>query len=317
MTNKDYYEILGIEPGAPPEEIKHAYRSLAKKWHPDVNPDNRKEAESKFKDIGEAYEVLGDEHKRHVYDSRNAGDPFGFDWVRAWSNTRRRSQDIFGRMEIDLQDVVSGISRKVSVERVDECDACGGTGAKDGAVKRCPHCGGVGAVVTSRTNGFLSFVQTTPCLHCGGAGSVFEASCPKCGGTKEERKTAEAEVAIPAGIRSGDLLRLAGLGHYDGSLIIQIVVKPHPIFSREENLLVREVTIPFDLALTGGKHKTEDILGKQVPFIVPKACRYGTVAKIAGLGIAGSDMNVIIRYDLPSLDAKTAEAILKVLHSTV
>lgn len=310
---KDYYEILGVEQGATQDEIKHAYRSLAKKWHPDVNPDNKKEAEARFKEIGEAYGVLGDEDKRRRYDSRNAGDPFGFDWVRAWSNSKRRSQDIAGRMEIGLEEAASGTSRKVSVERVAECEECDGTGAKDGKVKPCGQCGGSGAVVMGRMGGFLSFVQTVPCNMCGGRGSSFESPCRKCGGVGEQRKAVEAEVAIPAGIRSGGLLRLSGLGHYDGDLVILVVVRPHPVFSRDDDVLSREVAVPFETALLGGKWKTEDIFGKDAFFSVPRACRYGTVAKIPGRGINGAEMRVTIAYELPKIDEKSTEAVLKAL----
>lgn len=324
MEKKDFYETLGVKKDASQEQIRDAFRQLAKKWHPDVNPHNKKEAEEKFKEINEANSVLSDENKRRIYDSRGEmadgwGDfewpsPSGSPgWARRWSSNRHRSEDIGGQVGIDLVEVVTGTSRTIQVERLSECKSCKGTGAKEGKTKKCSTCHGHGIMASVSQRGNMYIEQHITCPDCSGTGKRADNPCSNCNGTGDEQKRITVDVKIPAGIMSGAYLRLAGLGHYDGSLVIRVVINPHPLFKRVGNVLVRETKVPFELALAGGTGKTEDVLGQPVEFNVPRGCKYGVIQTVAGKGILGDDMKVLVAFDLPILDDVTLEKIKKAI----
>ena len=321
--SKDYYDVLGVKRDASQDEIRSAYRTLAKKFHPDVNSGNKKEAEARFKDIGEAYGVLGDADKRRRYDAGGQGGfpgfPFDpFEWMGAQQAHRqeRNDRNIFGRIEISLEEAATGTSRTVSIDRIGHCDACGGSGSSTSRRKVCQACGGSGRVVFQTMSGFMAFRQVVACQGCEGKGSVPEASCPACGGAGSLRRSETVEVHVPVGASSKDVLRVEGMGHLDGDLLIYVSVKPHPVFEREGNDLKCRIEIPFATALGGGGVEIEGLLKEKISIEVPRACPHGREAAMRGRGIAGGDLRVTLEYSLPKLDDPALSVILGILKSS-
>ncbi len=248
---RDYYEVLGLSREASTDEIKKAYRRLAKKYHPDLNKDNPKEAEEKFKELSEAYEVLVDQDKRSKYDTYGfAGvqdnfSPGGFDWRdfthfgdlndifgggvfgdffgggslfdfffdRRGREGPSRGSDLRYDLEIDFQEAAFGSKKEIEVNREEKCPSCGGTGAEGStAMRTCTQCGGRGQVRDVQTRGFSQFVRIAPCPRCGGRGRIVEKQCRTCRGTGAVRRDRRISVNIPAGVDNGSRLRLSGEG---------------------------------------------------------------------------------------------------------
>src|SRR5437588_1838548 len=315
---RDYYEVLGVVREASTEEVKRSYRKLAVKFHPDKNPDDP-HAEEKFKELGEAYDVLIDPDKRAAYDrfghaaftQGGAGfgrgvfhDPFeifrevfgggGFGggifetfFGGARSEDRRRGSDLRYDMEIKLEEAAFGAEKQIEIEKLDACDKCGGTGAEPGSQKtRCPTCGGRGQVVSSR--GFFHISQTCP--RCHGAGEIIEKPCQKCRGEGRVEKLSRFNLKIPAGIREGTRLRSlangeAGVdGGSPGDLYVVIHIKEHKIFQREGDDLYCDVPIPFSVATLGGEIDVPTLEGK-AHLKVPAATQSGQMFKMRGKGI--------------------------------
>jgi molecular chaperone DnaJ len=317
---RDYYEVLGVGRNATGEEVKRAYRKLAVKFHPDKNPDDP-DAEEKFKELGEAYDVLMDPDKRAAYDrfghaafaSGGAGfgrggfhDPFEifrevfggggfgggifetfFGGGGAQSDDRRRGSDLRYDMEINLEEAAFGAEKQVEIEKLDACDKCGGSGAESGSHRtRCPTCAGRGQVVSSR--GFFHISQTCP--RCHGAGEIIEKPCQKCRGEGRVEKLSRVNLKIPAGIREGTRLRSlangeAGIdGGSPGDLYVVIHIKEHKIFQREGDDLYCEVPIPFSVAALGGEIDVPTLEGK-AHLKVPAGTQSGQMFKLRGKGI--------------------------------
>lgn len=275
---RDYYEILGVERSADEREIKKAYRLLARNLHPDVN-DHDPDSEEKFKEATEAYEVLTDPEKRKIYDAyghaglkggagAGAGGPFGgggftdFEDIfstffggdmfgggqRGRSAGPARGRDLGIEIELDLHEAAFGTKKDVEVERVESCDACAGTGSKDpSAVASCPECGGAGRVRSVRRTPFGQFMQTGPCVACGGTGQSITDPCEECSGTGRDRVTRTLTVDIPAGVASGQRIRLTGQGNAGdrggpaGDLYVEVEITPHPEFDRQgDDILYRQ-----------------------------------------------------------------------------
>jgi len=315
----DYYAVLEVSKDASQEDIKQAYRKLAKKWHPDVNQD-KAAAEIKFKEIGEAYGVLGDEQKRREYDQGGRGDPFAdFFNVNQWVRTQvnRRSQNISGRLEIDLEEVVSGISKEITLERACDCATCDGTGSSTKKRSICSRCKGRGFTTEQRRFGNAILNHQFTCGGCSGVGTSPEKECTECGGSGEGRKTENIQVHIPAGIKNNDVLRIAGFGHFDGDLYVHIFVRAHKKFTRQGNDLGCECEIPFILALAGGQSSVTSITGETVLFTVPKACKFGHTAIVAGKGIANGDLQIRLVYTLPTLDESKILQLSEMIQSAV
>lgn len=299
----DYYQTLELTKSATQDEIKSSYRRLAKKWHPDVNPDNKEEAEKKFKDIGEAYETLSDPQKRSQYDNPNIGNPFSaFNFN--WGNPNRASQprDILASLEIDLRLAATGGIKKIEIEHDVSCKACDGTGSATKSRSDCKKCGGQGSLTETRKMGHMHISQTTICPDCKGAGDVPEIACAKCNGAGEETKTEALELTIPAGVATHHILRAAGMGRHGGDLKILIIVKEHEKFERVGNDLFTTKDIPFVLAMSGGKGQTTGLLDEPVEFNVPRSCNYGTEIVVPGKGICGADLHLKIEFNLPTLN---------------
>jgi molecular chaperone DnaJ len=321
-TNKrDYYEVLGVGRSATEEEVKRAYRKLAVKFHPDKNPDDP-HAEEKFKELGEAYDVLMDSDKRAAYDrfghaafapggvgfGRGAfhdpfeifrevfgGSGFGggiFDTffgggVGSRTEDRRRGSDLRYDMEIKLEEAAFGADKQIEIEKLDACDKCQGTGAEPGSRKtNCPTCGGRGQVVSSR--GFFQISQTCP--RCRGGGEIIEKPCLKCRGEGRVEKLSRVKLKIPPGIREGTRLRSLGNGEAGigggppGDLYVVIHIKEHRIFQREEDDLYCEVPIPFSVATLGGEIDVPTLEGK-AHLKVPGGTQSGQLFKLRDKGI--------------------------------
>ena len=317
---RDYYDVLGVGRSATGEEVKRAYRKLAVKFHPDKNPDDP-HAEEKFKELGEAYDVLMDPEKRAAYDrfghaafaSGGAGfgrggfhDPFEifrevfgggdfgggifetlFGGGGARSEDRRRGSDLRYDMEIKLEEAAFGAEKQIEIEKLDACDKCRGTGADSGSHRtRCPTCAGRGQVVSSR--GFFHISQTCP--RCHGAGEIIEKPCQKCRGEGRVEKLSRVNLKIPAGIREGTRLRSlangeAGVdGGSPGDLYVVVHIKEHKIFQREGDNLYCEVPIPFPVAALGGEIDVPTLEGK-AHLKVPAGTQSGQMFKLRGKGI--------------------------------
>jgi molecular chaperone DnaJ len=318
---RDYYEVLGVERHASEEEVKRSYRRLAVKFHPDKNPEDP-HAEEKFKELGEAYDVLMDTDKRAAYDrfghaaftQGNAGfgggfhDPF--DIFRevfsgggglgggifetffgggggSHQEDRQRGSDLRYDMQITLEEAAFGVEKEIEVRKLDACEKCHGTGAEPGSrTVKCPTCGGRGQVVTSR--GFFHVSQTCP--RCHGVGQVVEKPCHPCQGEGRVEKTSRIKLKIPAGIADGSRLRSARNGEAgirggpQGDLYVVVHVKEHEIFRRDEDDLYCEMPIPFSIAALGGEVEVPTLEGK-AHVKVPAGTQSGQVFKLRGKGI--------------------------------
>ena len=316
---RDYYEVLGVGRSTSAEEIKRAYRKLAVKFHPDKNPDDP-HAEEKFKELGEAYDVLMDGDKRAAYDrfghsafEQGGGfrggfhDPFDifrevfgggggigggifetfFGGVAGRGEDRQRGADLRYDMQITLEEAAFGAEKEIEVRKLDVCDKCGGTGAESGSRSiNCPVCGGRGQVISSR--GFFQVSQTCP--RCGGVGHIVEKPCSGCDGEGRLEKTSRIKLKIPAGIADGSRLRSprngeAGIrGGPQGDLYVVVHLQEHKIFQREEDNLYCEVPIPFSLATLGGEVPVPALEGK-ANLKVPAGTQSGQMFKLRGKGL--------------------------------
>jgi molecular chaperone DnaJ len=312
---RDYYEVLSVQREATFEEIKRSYRKLAVKFHPDKNPDDP-HSEEKFKEIGEAYDVLMDEEKRAAYDRYGHGafaqggvgrggfhDPFDifrevfgggggifetfFGGTAARAEDRQRGSDLRYDLQITLEEAAAGVEKEIEVRKLDACEKCEGTGAEPGSrVVNCPACGGRGQVISSR--GFFQVSQTCP--RCRGAGKIIDKPCRTCEGEGRLEKATRIKLQIPPGISTGSRLRSsrngeAGIrGGPQGDLYVVVHVKEHSIFQREEDNLYCEVPIPFTLAGLGGDVDVPTLEGK-ANVKVPAGTQSGQVFRLRGKGI--------------------------------
>jgi molecular chaperone DnaJ len=312
MSKRDYYEVLGVSRNASDSDLKKAYRRLAMKYHPDRNPG--KEAEQSFKDAKEAYEVLNDPKKRSAYDqfghagvdasagfggagggggggfSDIFGDVFGDIFgggARAGGRRVHRGADLRYDLSLTLEEAVAGKEVKIRIPSQVECQFCGGTGAKPGtSAKTCPTCNGAGQVRMQQ--GFFSIQQTCP--QCRGAGTIIEEHCSHCRGAGRIREEKTLSVKVPAGVDTGDRIRLAGEGEPgerggpSGDLYVQVMVEKHPIFTREDNNLFCEVPIGFVTAALGGELQVPTLGGKVV-LKIPAGTQTGKMFRMRGKGV--------------------------------
>lgn len=323
MAKQDYYEMLGVSRDASQEDIKKAYRKKAVQYHPDKNPGDA-EAEAKFKEVGEAYEVLKDADKRAAYDryghdafrqggmggARGGGgfhDPFDifrevfggsggggggifeefFGGGTASRGGARRGEDLRMDIEISLEDAAKGIEKEINYRRSMECDRCGGNGAEPGSSRvTCPTCGGAGRVTTSR--GFFSVQQVCP--TCEGQGSKVEKPCQRCDGQGRVVKTQNLNLKVPPGVDTGTRLRSAGNGEAGlnggppGDLMIVVHVKEHDVFERRGDDLFCEMPIKFTLAALGGTIDVPTLNGR-VSLKIPGGTQTGTTFRLRGNGM--------------------------------
>jgi molecular chaperone DnaJ len=317
MAKADYYQVLGVEKKASPEEIKRAYRRMAIKYHPDKNPGN-KEAEAKFKECAEAYEVLSDPQKRKQYDQygheglRGAGmhdfsrmnvedivSMFGFEdffgSVFGGGGGRRggrrggpvRGYDLETSVELTLDEVAHGTEKTIEFTRQDRCPVCNGNGAAPGTQPtRCPLCGGSGQV--AKGGGFFQMVSTCP--QCHGTGQIVAKPCPNCGGSGRVPKKRTVTIKIPPGVHEGQGIRVAGEGEPgrdggpSGDLYCYVRVRPHEFLERDGNNLIAVVPISFTQAALGATIDVPSLDGPR-QLKVPAGTQYGSVFRIRGQGL--------------------------------
>lgn len=335
---KDFYEILGVEPGASEDEIKRAYRQLAVKYHPDKNPGDAA-AEEKFKEAAEAYAVLSNQEKRREYDAVRAGGPeaasqgawtggaeheaagwtvedilrqfgdlFQGDFGETFHERRQAARpgyDIESELTVDFRTAALGGEVAVQIQGEMPCGACGGTGRESaGPEETCPRCQGRGRVTErGRQRGEL-FSVTRPCPECGGSGLSSRARCRSCGGTGTRGGTRRVTIKVPSGTRDGATLRLRGLGGAGrsggppGDLLVHIHVRPDPEFERRGNDIVSDVAVPVTTAVLGGKVTVRTLNGS-VRLAVPPGTSSGTQLSLKGQGIAGGNHVARIKIDVP------------------
>jgi molecular chaperone DnaJ len=315
---RDYYEVLSVERGATSEEVKRSYRKLAVQFHPDKNPDDPQSAE-KFKELGEAYDVLMDADKRAAYDrfghaafSQGASfrgdfhDPFDifrevfgsgggggifesfFGGGAVSTEDSQRGSDLRYDMQINLEEAASGVEKEIEVRKLDTCGKCTGSGAEPGSrTISCPSCAGRGQVISSR--GFFQVSQTCP--RCRGLGEILEKPCPQCRGEGRVEKPTRIKLTIPAGIATGSRLRSSGNGEAGirggphGDLYVVIHIKEHKIFQRNGDDLYCEVPIAFASAALGGEVPVPTLQGK-ANLKMPAGTQTGQMFKFRGKGIA-------------------------------
>ncbi len=312
MSKTDYYEVLCVARNASEAELKKAYRRMAMKYHPDRNPGDA-EAEARFKEVKEAYEVLSDPRKRAAYDqfghagvdpSQGAGgfsgggssfsdifgDVFGDIFGGGGGAGRQRAyrgSDLQYNLELTLEEAVFGIEKVIEIPRMDVCDACGGSGAAPGSSPvTCSTCGGAGQVRMQQ--GFFSVQQTCP--TCRGTGQEIRNPCAKCHGEGRVQVTKKLEVKIPAGVDTGDRIRLSGEGEAGinggpaGDLYVQVVVKEHKLFTRDGDDLYCEVPISFPTAALGGELEVPTLDGR-VNLKIPPETQTGKLFRLRGKGV--------------------------------
>jgi molecular chaperone DnaJ len=344
MAKRDYYEVLGISRDAPTDEVKRSFKKLALKYHPDRNPDNRKEAEERFKEIAEAYEVLGDPEKRRRYDQfgvdglRGTGfrpfssveDIFSFDLFSSIFDElglfgsgggrrarRRRGYDVEHDLDLTFREACFGATKTLEVVRHEPCTSCGGSGARKGTTRRtCSVCGGHGQV--QQRSGF--FAVRTVCPQCRGAGQIVENPCPDCSGSGRAPRKTPIEVHIPAGIEDGVRLRVPGQGelgddHMErGDLYGYVHVKPHPFFQRQGDDLICRVPITFSQAALGAEIDVPTIDGAMTKLRVPAGTQSGEALTLPALGVprlngrGRGDEHILVSIEVPKkLGARQAD----------
>lgn len=353
---QDYYEILGVAKTANQDEIKKAYRKLALKYHPDRNP-NDKQAEEKFKEIGNAYAVLSDPEKRAVYDRRGQaglndmgfegfsstddifsqfgsifGDSFGsfgdlFGQASGRPSRSRRGQDIQLELTIDFKDAALGGERRIRFERPAPCPACKGSGAAPGtSVKTCPKCHGKGQTQGGEFGMGGIFSMPRPCPTCGGSGTVTERPCARCRGVGQETASTNLDVRIPPGVTSGTTLSLKGEGMpatgngTAGNLLLKISVRDDPNFIRRGHDVITEQKVMFTVAALGGDTAVETLRGR-AHLTIPPGTRAGTMLRMRGQGIEHDghkgDQLVRIVIDLPRRLTADQKELLQRLHQSL
>ena len=319
---RDYYEVLGVSRGASEDEIKKAYKKMARKYHPDLNPGD-KTAEEKFKEVNEAYEVLSDADKKARYDQYghagvdpnfgaggfgggfdgsfdfgDLGDIFGSFFGGGFGGGRRtnpnapqRGESIRMSIAISFEEAAFGCEKAVTVERDETCDTCHGNGCAPGTSPEvCPDCHGTGTVQVRRQTPMGVFATSSPCPKCGGKGRIIHQPCKDCRGSGMVRKKKTIQASIPAGIDNGQTISIRGQGNAGknggpaGDLLITITVRPHELFRREGTSVLCEAPITFTQAVLGAELEIPTIDGK-VKYTLPEGTQSGTTFRLKGKGI--------------------------------
>ncbi len=320
-NKRDYYEVLGVEKSASAEEIKKAYRKKAMQFHPDRNPGD-KTAEEKFKEVGEAYEVLSDEDKRARYDQfgfqgvdPNFGGGAGFDGGfggfggfgdlgdifgeffgggsgrrAAAQNAPRRGENVGARLDLTFEEAAFGCEKEVSAQRIENCAACSGSGSADGVIETCSQCRGTGQIRTVQNFMGMQMQSNTVCPSCSGRGKIVKTPCTTCKGKGKVRRTQKIKVKVPAGVDDGQSVRVRGEGCVgsnggpNGDLLAEVYIKRHPIFTRQNTDVYCEVPITFTQAALGADIEVPTLDGK-VKYDLPEGTQTGKSFVLSGKGI--------------------------------
>lgn len=334
-TDRDYYEILGVSRSASAEEIKQAFRKLARQYHPDVN--SEADAEDKFKEINEAYSILSDAEKRSHYDRFGKGglgdmgagvdfsehfsdifeELFGFGIGGGRSSGSRRNAPRKGRdlqigVTLTFEEAVFGVEKQIEFERDEKCSTCHGNGAEPGSkVTTCATCNGRGEVRQVRQTFIVQMVETVPCQQCHGRGQIIEKACHTCHANGIERKRVKKTVSIPAGVDNGMQVRLPNEGQPgsnggpNGHLYVMVDVKPHEYFRRRENDIYLDLDINITQAVLGAEIKIPTVDGQDETLRVPAGTQPGKMFNIKGKGVpllrhnGRGNQNVIVNIDIP------------------
>ncbi len=311
-NKRDYYEVLGVEKGASADDIKRAYRKSAMKYHPDRNPGD-KEAEEKFKELGEAYEVLSNDEKRQRYDQFGFagvdpnygagqgsyggsgfggfgdfgdifgdifGGAFGGGGSRSNANAPRRGENVGARLDLTFEEAAFGCEKEVTAARIENCAACSGSGSADGQVDSCSRCGGTGSVRTVQNFMGMQMQSTSVCPQCSGKGKIIRTPCNTCRGKGKVRRNVKIRVKVPAGVDAGQSVRVRGEGCVganggpSGDLMAEIYIKRHPIFQRDGMEVYCEVPISFSQAALGAEIQVPTLDGK-VSYTIPEGTQTG------------------------------------------
>lgn len=321
-NKRDYYEVLGVPKDASADDIKKAYRKGAMKYHPDRNPGD-KEAEQKFKEIGEAYEVLSDPDKKARYDQYgfagvdpnfgagaggyggagfggfgdfgDLGDIFGefFGGGRSrgsQQNVPRRGENVMTRLELTFEEAAFGCEKEVAAQRIENCAACKGTGSADGVIETCQQCRGTGQVRTVQNFMGMQMQSSTTCPACNGRGKIIKTPCTTCKGKGKVRRTNRVKVKIPGGVDAGQSVRVRGEGCVgmnggpNGDLLVEVSIKRHPIFTRRDYDVLCEVPISFTQAALGAEIDVPTLDGR-VKFEIPEGTQTGREFVLRDKGI--------------------------------
>lgn len=343
---KDYYEVLGVPKTATQDEIKSAFRKLAKQYHPDVSKEEN--AAEKFKECQEAYAVLSDENKRKQYDqyghaafqnngsggydfsgfdfsdifSEIFGSGFGFNFGGS-SRTKSRGRDRVMRVDLTFEEAAFGTKKTINLDTYDECDSCHGKGGFDEEV--CSNCHGSGTVTAEQRTLFGSFMTKTTCPKCSGKGRTYKRSCSKCSGTGKVRVNNDIEVKIPAGVDTGNQQRVSGYGEYgqygNGDLYLEYRVSAHPLFQREENDIYLEVPLTVAEAALGCKKEIPTLTGT-VKLTIEPGSNTGDKLRLKGKGIEDvhsyhkGDMYVILKVIVPDKLSRDQKKLFEDLSKT-
>jgi molecular chaperone DnaJ len=339
-TKRDYYQVLGVDRSASDAEIKKAFRRLARDLHPDVNAHDP-EAEEKFKEAAEAYEVLSDRERRETYDRfgheglRSGGFEPGagfagfqdiFDAIFGggdafFGRASGAGADIAAIVELELEDVLTDQEREVSFEAVSVCERCRGNGAEPGTpIETCPKCGGSGQLQQVSRSIFGQVVRAMPCDRCGGEGRIPDSPCERCSGAGRITEMRTWEVDLPAGIEDGQRVRIAGAGHAgaaggrQGDLYVEVRIAPDERFSRQGTELITRAEVPVTTAIVGGEVFVPTLEG-EVAIEVPAGTQHGDTGRLGGRGLPPlhggrrGDQHVVFELVVPTdLDPEQLEA---------
>lgn len=352
MNKRDYYEVLGVDKSASEAEIKSAFRKLAKKYHPDVSKEP--DAEEKFKEAQEAYAVLSDESRRRQYDQfghaafdQNGGsggfggfDASNFDFgdifesifgsgfgfgSSARTNGKRRGADKLMRIRLNFEEAIYGCEKDINLDVEDECEECHGKGGFDEST--CSSCHGSGTITSEQRTLFGSFMTKTTCPHCGGLGKSYKEKCSKCRGKGTIRRNKTILVTIPAGVDSGNRLRMSGKGEAganggpNGDLYLEFIVDNHKYFERDGDDIYLEVPITITEAILGCKKEVPTVQG-DIKLTIPAGSNSGDKHRIRGKGIDNTtnhhkgDMYVILNVRTPKKLSREQKQLLDKLNKT-
>lgn len=355
MNKRDYYEVLGVSKTATDAEIKSAFRKLAKKYHPDVSKEEN--AAEKFKEAQEAYAVLSDPEKRKKYDQfghsafqnngSGAGGFQGFDGFdfgdmgdifddilggfgfssnsRRSANGPRKGNDVLYRMTISFDEAVHGCEKDIDLDTVDNCPNCHGEGGFNS--KTCPECRGSGTITSEQRTMFGSFLSKTTCPECHGTGNIFEKKCPDCNGKGKIRKNKTITVTVPAGIDSGNRLRLTGKGEVsenggrNGDLYLEFTVKDHDFYKRNEDDIYIDLPLTITEAVLGCTKEVPTIYGN-VELTIPSGTQSLDKLRLRGKGIENvntkrkGDMYAVVKVIMPEKLTKEQKSLFELLANT-
>ncbi len=348
-SKRDYYEVLGVSKNATDDELKKAFRKLAKQYHPDIHPGD-KECEAKFKEANEAYEVLSDPEKRANYDQFGFDGPQGFgggtyggsyDAFSGFSdifesffgggqrrsrdpNAPQRGNDLRYDMRLSFEEAVFGCEKEIEILREEECDVCHGSGAKEGTEpETCPICKGTGQVRTQQNTMFGSFSSTRPCDRCKGTGKIIKEPCTRCNAKGRIRRKRKINVKIPAGINDGQAINLHSEGEQgrrggpSGDLYVRVSVAPHEKFIRKGSDIFLNLDIDYPIAVLGGEIKVPTVDGSTVSLKIPEGTQPGARFRLKNQGVvyintqSKGDMFVTVSIAVPKRLTNKQKDLLK------